>query len=222
MVKAIHYCKRKPGLAFEEFGSYWRTAHAPIVSQVPGVRRYVQSLPIGSVYQGFEPVYDGVTEVWFDDLQAMRHGLDSRQGRAAHADDANFMDEAGAGLLITHEYVAKDGPVDPAMEKWIVFLKRKPGLEPAAFQSYWREQHGPLAATLPATRRYVQSHLQLSAYDDGAQPRYDGVAAVWLDNSDAMVRAVGSPEYEAIRADELNFLDQASFQLIITNEFVVI
>ena len=103
-----------------------------------------------------------------------------------------------------------------------MFLKRKPGLEPAAFQKYWREKHGPLAATLPPTRRYVQSHVQLSAYSDGAQPRYDGMAAVWIASSDAMLRAVGTPEYEAIRTDELNFLDQASFQLIITNEFVIL
>jgi uncharacterized protein (TIGR02118 family) len=222
MVKVIHYCKRKPGMAAGEFASYWRTGHAAIVAKVPGLRRYVQSLPLGPIYREVEPVYDGITEAWFDDPQAMRHGLDSREGRAAHADDANFMDASTTGSLITDEYVAKDGPAYPSMEKWIVFLKRKPGLEPAAFQKYWRERHGPLAATLPATRRYVQSHVQLSAYLDGAQPRYDGVAVVWLDNSDAMVRAVRSAEYEAIRADEPNFLDQASFQLIITNEFVVI
>jgi len=41
-------------------------------------------------------------------------------------------------------------------------------------------------------------------------------------NPDAMLRAVGTPGYEAVRADEPNFLDQASFQLAVTHEFAVI
>ena len=31
-------------------------------------------------------------------------------------------------------------------------------MEVEAFQRYWRETHGPLAATIPTIRRYVQSH----------------------------------------------------------------
>src|SRR5271154_3246385 len=84
MVKAIHFFKRKPGMDFDSFAAHWRTTHAAIVERVPGLRRYVQSLPLGSIYQGVEPGYDGVTEAWFDDLPAMRRGLDSSEGRAAH------------------------------------------------------------------------------------------------------------------------------------------
>jgi uncharacterized protein (TIGR02118 family) len=222
MVKAIHFFKRKPGMDVDSFAAYWRTRHAAIVKRVPGVRRYVQSLPLGSIYDGVEPACDGVAELWYDDIAAMRRIADLPESRATLEDAANFMDTAGAGFLIAEEYVAKDQPADPSMEKWIVFLKRKPGLEVEAFQKYWRERHGPLAATLPATRRYVQSHVLASAYRGGKQPRYDGVAAVWIENSDAMLRAVETPEYEAIRADEPNFLDQASFQLIITHELAVI
>ncbi len=222
MVKAIHFFKRKPGMDFDSFAGYWRTTHAAIVKRVPGLRRYVQSLPLGSIYQGVEPVYDGVTEAWFDDAPAMRRGLDSSEGRAAHADDANFMDLSVARLADhrrTHPEGRADYSVNGEMDR---VSEAQARLEPAAFQKYWREKHGPLAATLPPTRRYVQSHVQLSAYSDGAQPRYDGMAAVWIESSDAMLRAVGTPEYEAIRTDELNFLDHASFQLVITNEFVIL
>jgi uncharacterized protein (TIGR02118 family) len=222
MVKAIHYFKRSRAMDRDAFLDHWRTIHAALVRRVPGVRRYVQSIPLASVYQEIEPVYDGVAELWYDDIDAMRRIAQTQESRAALDDDANFMDLSTAGFLITDEYAPRDEPADPAMEKWIVFLRRRPGMEVAEFQRYWREKHGPLAATMPGVRRYVQSHVRAGAYRGGKQPRYDGVAELWLEDSNAMLRAAGSPEYDAIRADELNFLDQSSFQIVMTRESVVI
>ena len=46
-----------------------------------------------------------------------------------------------------------------------------------AFRAYWRNVHGPLAATIPVMHRYYeQNHLAPSTYEKGVAPAYDGPA----------------------------------------------
>jgi hypothetical protein len=52
MVKALSFFKRKPGMPVEEFQEYWRTHHPDVVTRLAGLRRYVQSPTIPTVYQG--------------------------------------------------------------------------------------------------------------------------------------------------------------------------
>jgi len=82
-----------------------------------------------------------------------------------------------------------------------------------------RETHGPLATKIAQVRRYVQCH-PLSAYRDGRQPIYDGVALTWFDNTADMREK--PPEYRAIRRDEPNFLELRPENIIITKEHVII
>ncbi|NQU12972.1 MAG: EthD domain-containing protein [Desulfobacteraceae bacterium] len=42
MIKAIHFFHRRPDLTVEDFQEYWRTTHADLVRQVPGIQRCVQ------------------------------------------------------------------------------------------------------------------------------------------------------------------------------------
>jgi uncharacterized protein (TIGR02118 family) len=92
MVKTITFIKRKPGMSVEDFGRYWRTKHAPIVTKLPGLRRYVQCHTIPSGYRNGEPAYDGVAEVWFDSTDAMRESATTPEFRAVRADEPNFID----------------------------------------------------------------------------------------------------------------------------------
>ena len=43
MIKVVSVLQRKPGMSVEDFQAYWLNKHAPIVSRLPGLRRYVQS-----------------------------------------------------------------------------------------------------------------------------------------------------------------------------------
>jgi uncharacterized protein (TIGR02118 family) len=79
-----------------------------------------------------------------------------------------------------------------------------------AFQSHWRQVHGPLGASVPGLRRYVQSHTRLSAYDRGRDPAWDGVALIWFDDAAALRAATSSPEWAQVRADESNFVASGS------------
>jgi len=222
MVKVITFLKRKAGMPVEEFQSYWRTRHPDVVTQLPGVRRYVQSHALLPVYGHGDPIYDGIAEVWADDTDALRTMTRSPDHAAVQADEARFIDRASMGVIITEDHVIKDGPVPPDAVKSVAFLTRKPGLSVEAFQRYWLDVHGPVAAALPGLRRYVQSHTRRSAYDAGRVPAYDGVVLTWFDSTDAIRGAAAAPEYARVLADAGNFLAPGQIPSLLTREHVIV
>ncbi len=221
MVKALSFFKRKPGMSVEAFQAYWRTRHPDVVTKMPGIRRYVQSHTLLSGYRKSAPVYDGIAEIWFDDTRAMRALAGTPEYAAVQADEATFIDRSTMGLLITEEHVIKDGPAPAHGVKNVEFVTHKPGMSIEAFQRYWREIHGPLAAAIPVIRRYVQSHARLAAYESGRAPLYDGVALTWFDDTQAMRESATTAEYARVRTDETNFITPNS-PFIIAKEHVVV
>ncbi len=194
MVKALSFFKRRPGMPVERFQEYWRTRHPDVVIKLPGIRRYVQSHTLLGGYKKGEPIYDGIAEIWFDDTAAMRALAGTPAYAAVQADEAEFIGRDTMGLIITEERVVKDGRAPTDGVKNVEFVTRKPGMAVEAFQRYWREVHGPLAATIPVIRRYVQSHTRLAAYERGRAPQYDGAAITWFDDTDAMRASARTPE----------------------------
>src|SRR5215470_9993913 len=222
MVKAVSFFKRKAGMSVEAFQAYWRDKHPGPVVRLPGIRRYVQSHTLPTVYRKGEPIYDGIAEVWFEDTRAMHALRGSTELAAVEADEAAFIDRSTMRTHLTAEHVIKDGPAVAGARKNVEFVTRKPGIELETFQRYWREVHGPIAARIPMIRRYVQSHTRASAYERGRTPPYDGLAITWFDDTRAMRESAATPEYARTRADEPNFLAPGDPAFIITTEHVIV
>jgi hypothetical protein len=55
--------------------------------------------------------------------------------------------------------VAKPGQVPASFVKNYELVTKRPDMDRAEFDRYWAQVHGPLAATIPTIRRYVQAHL---------------------------------------------------------------
>ena len=216
MVKALNFFKRKPGLGIEDFRSYWLNEHAAVIRKIPELRKYVASITLPSAYRNREPLYDGISEAWFEDEATLRTTADSAPRRAATADDEKFVDMSTTGSIIVDEVLQKDGKVAQGAVKVFSLLTRKPGTEVNAFQTYWRTLHGPLAAQIPQARRYIQCHVHSSAYN-ARTPRYDGVAEMWFDNFESVRDSGATEEYRAVRADEPKFL-ALPFPFIIASE----
>ncbi len=217
MIKVAAFFKRKAGSSVEAFQTYWRTHHADLASQLPGVRRYVQCHTLPGVYKKREPAYDGVAELWFEDTDALRGAAASDAFRAVKADEPNFMDVASYGDIVTEEHVIKDGPIPTDGVKNIEFVTRRADLTVEQFQRHWREVHGPLGASIPVVERYVQCHTRLSGYRDGRAPAFDGLAMTWFEGVHTMRESAKTEEYNLTRADEPNFVsDELAF--IITQE----
>src|ERR1700760_1860293 len=73
MIKLSIPIMRKPGLTLEAFSKHWKEIHGPLFSSQPEVkkyvRRYIQVHSIGKSLDNFPTApYDGVAEIWFDDL----------------------------------------------------------------------------------------------------------------------------------------------------------
>jgi uncharacterized protein (TIGR02118 family) len=222
MVKAVAFFKRRAGMDVEEFQAYWLTRHPEVVTKLSGVQRYVQSHTRLGAYRNGEPVYDGTAELWFEDTSALRALRDSPEMAAVQADEARFIDRFAMGLIITDDYVVKDGPALPGMAKGIGFVRRKPGMPVEAFQRHWREVHGPLGGAIPTMRRYVQSHTRLAAYDRGREPAWDGLAIIWFDDPDTLRAATATPEWDRAKADDANFIAPGPVSFIVTTEHVII
>jgi uncharacterized protein (TIGR02118 family) len=79
-VKAIVLLARREGDTVEEFRRWWLDEHAPLARQLPGVRRLVFNLVEG------DGPYDGVSELWFDSLEAFDAAYASEIGRRVAAD----------------------------------------------------------------------------------------------------------------------------------------
>jgi uncharacterized protein (TIGR02118 family) len=107
------------------------------------------------------------------------------------------------------------------MIKLITCLKRIPQIPPTAFQEYWRTKHAEIVRPLPGIRKYIQSHVLLDCYQTG-QPIYDGVAEIWVDDTNTVRNFQDTPVMKNIQKDEPNFFLVNSSPLIITKEYEII
>jgi uncharacterized protein (TIGR02118 family) len=224
MIHLIWLLRRQVGLDQQAFLAYWHHVHAPLVERLPGVHRYVQNstLPV----RGERPPYDGVAEIWVKDEAAAAALLRCRAFReGALADERNFVDVEQVVRLQTVDHVVlSGGPVrrDDPLPKRMTFFKRKAGMTRDQLLCYWRGVHGPLAASAPGPRRYVQSAVLPSTYEQG-EPRFDGVAQIWFDDGAALQTLVESKLFrESVKPDERNFVAADGFFTLATEERRVI
>jgi uncharacterized protein (TIGR02118 family) len=206
VIKALRAFRRAPGMDHDEFLRRWEE-HAELVLAVPGLRGYVQSPRVGRAEQSTAP-FDGYSAMWFDDANAAARGATSPEARTAREDSAQFLDAEGVQATTTIEYIERDIVMGPDAVKLAFFFYRRVGLSPEVFRTHWRQVHGPLAMQyIDSLRRYIQNHAVESAYAEGAEPDFDGLAEAYLDNLAALDETEVSPEHDIVRSDEPNFID---------------
>jgi uncharacterized protein (TIGR02118 family) len=98
---------RREDMSHEEFVTYWREEHAPLVEAMPGLQRYAIRLPTAPERSS----YDGVAELTFEDTETMRAAFESEAGQAVEADAEQFVGDDVT--LVTEEEVVVDH-ADPA------------------------------------------------------------------------------------------------------------
>lgn len=119
MLKCIYCVRKLPSLSSEEFNDYWLNKHGPLVrshAKTLGMKRYVQSHTLNEPMlnaaaqqpRGITDMYDGVTEVWWDSVEALAAPLQTAEGQEANRilseDEARFVDCANSAIFFTHEH----------------------------------------------------------------------------------------------------------------------
>ena len=107
MIKLIYCITKKPGLTNEEFFHYWRDVHGPIGARIPNLRRLIQSHRL-QIPSDRPPDFDGVAELWFDELDALLAARKSPEWKASTEDEANFIDPTRTAYVVSEEHVIAD------------------------------------------------------------------------------------------------------------------
>jgi uncharacterized protein (TIGR02118 family) len=112
MIKLVYCITKRAGLSDEEFFHYWENIHGPIGARIPGVRRLVQSHRMEVPNDSRHPDFDGMAELWFDDMESLRAARRSPEWEASSEDEANFIDPGKVAYFISYERV--QGPPEEA------------------------------------------------------------------------------------------------------------
>ena len=109
MIKVSVFLIRRPDLSHEQFSTYWREKHAPLaLSLAPfksHVRRYIQQRPAEGVPNQLPLApYDGIAEVWFDNLSDALKLIGNEPFHSVVAkDEENFLDKSRTAIFISEE-----------------------------------------------------------------------------------------------------------------------
>jgi uncharacterized protein (TIGR02118 family) len=115
MIKLVFCLRRLPHLSRAEFQRYWRETHAPLVRRhaaTLGIRRYVQLHTLEHPTQdalratrGGPEAYDGVAELWWDDVGELARSDDAWRAAALALleDERRFIDLERSPLFVGEE-----------------------------------------------------------------------------------------------------------------------
>ena len=111
MIKFTILLTRKPSLTHSQFVEHHKDIHAALFMSVDvvrkTVRRYVQQHAMPVELPGMPPVkYDGITELWFDDAEALgRCFSDPEYLARIRPDEETFLDLHACDFVVTTENV---------------------------------------------------------------------------------------------------------------------
>ncbi len=104
MIKLVYCITKKPGLTDEEFFRYWEQVHGPIGRRIPHLRRLVQSHRLNVPGDPVRPDYDGMAELWFDDVEALLAARQSPEWKASTEDEKYFVDHTKVAYFVSEEH----------------------------------------------------------------------------------------------------------------------
>jgi uncharacterized protein (TIGR02118 family) len=107
MLKLNILMSRRSDLTVEAFRTYWREKHGPLFSSQPEVKCTSASTPWNAPARrrrnGFAAApYDGIAEIWFDDLDGFLGVFASRTyEEVIKPDEIKFVDRSKALFMFT-------------------------------------------------------------------------------------------------------------------------
>lgn len=119
MLRVTFCLKRLPGLSRAEFQDYWLNTHAPLVAEhstALGIRKYVQShsldmagpFPLADVRGSSGLDYDGIAQLWWDDMRSFGAAGTTEEGRKAGVllldDEKRFIDLPNSPIFLSEDH----------------------------------------------------------------------------------------------------------------------
>ncbi|MGH7495549.1 MAG: EthD domain-containing protein [bacterium] len=104
MIKVVYCITKKPGMTDADFFHYWRNVHGPIGAKIPGLKRFVQSHAVRAGDNARAGDYDGMAELWFENIEALLAARQSPEWQASTEDEANFIDHKKVAYFVSREH----------------------------------------------------------------------------------------------------------------------
>lgn len=104
MIKLVYCFKKKAGLTDEAFFDYWHNVHGPIGARIPGLQRLVQSRVVRVPGDAHPGDFDGMAELWFDNVEALLAARNTPEWQHSSKDEQNFIDHRHVAYFVTEEH----------------------------------------------------------------------------------------------------------------------
>src|ERR1700674_292923 len=87
--------RNRAGVSKETFDQHWREIHGPLARVVPDMRAYAQNHVLDRLSATSDRLHriDGISQLWFDDVEATRQATASPEQAACVEDIRGFLDE---------------------------------------------------------------------------------------------------------------------------------
>lgn len=105
MIKLVYCITKKPGLTDDQFFDYWKNVHGALAARIPHLRKLVQSHRITIPGDKYQPDYDGMAELWFDNGADLLAARQSPEWQAITEDEANFIDHNKVAYFVSEEHI---------------------------------------------------------------------------------------------------------------------
>jgi len=245
MIKLVYAIDRRADVPEDAFYDYWLKRHGPLVrshAEAIKARKYVQSHTIDTpaneglrAPRGMLPPIAGITEVWWDSLEAFQAASTDPKGQAALGqlaeDEAKFINFAGSQVFLTEEHPIFDytdeKKLGPDTIKCTYLLSKRNDMSVEACHGTWLKDHGPLVKSfskLLGMAKYVQSHTIGADIGGGrfAAP-LDGITEVWIAdaNNQPAPSDEGRKAGDALVKDEMRFVEMGRSRCFMTKEHTI-
>jgi uncharacterized protein (TIGR02118 family) len=118
MIKMVFCVSKRSSISRDDFHDYWLDQHGPLVESKAAdlnIRRYIQShtthADFGNAMSSARGMkqkgFDGIAELWWDDIASLQAALSTEAGQAAGAalaeDETKFVDMEASTIFFTEE-----------------------------------------------------------------------------------------------------------------------
>jgi len=220
---------RKPEISPEEFRRHWRTTHGSHAAKLPNLREYQQNHVVDSRqlaidYKRGNWNLDGFSALWFDDIEAMRAGINSDAYKSVDEDSPSIMELPGIVIAVQNRVVPLPKNPGPTVKRMAI-LVRKPGVDAAAFQHEWWDVHAGKVTAMPNILGYTQNLVIDREVTPGKSAPYaavpiDGVVELWFRDVPAIEQAFASKAGKETMAHASSFIGDITTYLVETHDIV--
>lgn len=175
-ITRIGLFKKPEALSVEEFRDYWHYHHAPIATNMVGMKKYNQNHVIKAIDLGLAPVNDreclGMSKIWFGSMDNQK-GNDPETMRRLAIDEKHLFREMD--LVVCNETVYKYEPAGTPFIKMLCLLRRKPELTVEQFNEKLAAA-ATVALKVPGLTGYHENLVLERVYNDiQGEKRYPNV-----------------------------------------------